>query len=93
MAIDFISINMTSSQGPLLKQYTLALRTAYELGVRVAGIMSHANDSTNFTKIEELFGTGAGTGKTVFDLVNGSTGAMNGTFQNQDCKTITEKVG
>jgi hypothetical protein len=55
--------------------------------------MTHNNDGTNFTDIETLFGIEAGEGQTVFDLVNGSTGAMVGTFQNTDCKTITEKVG
>lgn len=93
MAIDFIPINLQSPQGSLLKQYTQALRQAYELGMRVSGIMNHSNDGTNFTNIETTFGVPAGDGRTVFDLVNGSTGAMNGTFQNQDCKTITEKVG
>lgn len=93
MAIDFIPINQQSAQGLILKQYVLQLRTAYEFGMRVAGIMQHANDGNDFTKIEELFGAPVGTGRTLFDLVNGSTGAMNGTFQNFDCKTITEKVG
>lgn len=32
MAIDFIPINMTSAQGPLLKNYTQALRTDGSLG-------------------------------------------------------------
>jgi hypothetical protein len=55
--------------------------------------MTHSNDGTDFTDIETLFGVEAGSGQVVFDLVNGSTGAMIGQFQNADCKTITEKVG
>lgn len=93
MARDFISINLTSAQGPLLKQYIGTLRSAFEIGTRVKGIMTHLNDGTVFTDIETAFGLPAGKGQTVFDLVNGSTGAMVGTFQNNDAQTITEKVG
>jgi hypothetical protein len=93
MAVDFIAIDLTSSQGTLLKQYINTLRSAYEIGARVAGIMNHNNDGTTFAPIETLFGVKAGSGQTVFNLVNGSTGAMNGLFQNTDCKTITEQVG
>jgi len=95
MARDYITITSTATttQAPLLKSYISALRQAYNLGVQCAAIMTHNNDGTNFADIEALFGVEAGQGQVVFDLVNGSTGAMNGTFQNTDCKTITEKVG
>lgn len=95
MARDYITITptQTSVQAGLLRSYISALRQAYNLGVQCAAIMTHNNDGTNFTDIETLFGIEAGEGQTVFDLVNGSTGAMVGTFQNTDCKTITEKVG
>lgn len=95
MARDYITITPTATtvQAPLLKSYISALRQAYNLGVQCAAIMTHSNDGTDFSDIEALFGVEAGSGQEVFDLVNGSTGAMNGSFQNNDCKTITEQVG
>jgi len=95
MARDFITITPTqaASQANLLRSYISALRQAYNLGVQCAAIITHNNDGTRFADIESLFGVEAGSGQTVFDLVNGSTGAMVGQFQNADCKTITEKVG
>jgi hypothetical protein len=95
MARDYITLTTTgtATQQPLLKSYIFALRQAYNLGVQVAAIMAHNNDGTDFSDLEVLFGAETGSGQDLFDLVNGSTGAMNGTFQNFDCKTITEKVG
>jgi hypothetical protein len=96
MARDFIALNPNAAgatQAPLLRSYIQSLRSAYNLGVQCAAIMTHNNDGTDFTDIETIFGAEAGSGQVLFDLVNGSTGAMNGQFQNNDCKTITEKVG
>jgi len=95
MARDFISITMSTAatKAPLLQSYIASLRQAYNLGVQCAAIMTHNTDNTNFSDVEVLFGIEAGSGQVIFDLVNGSTGAMVGTFQNSDCKTITEKVG
>ena len=93
MASDFIPIDVTASQAQLLKSYTQMLRSAYEVGVRVKSIMLHMHDGTVFTDLETEFGLPAGEGNAVFDLVNGSIGAMEGTFQNDDCKQITEQLG
>ena len=96
MARDFIKIDTsttTATQAGLLKSYVAQLRTAYELGTRVKAIMTHSNDGTVFTDIETLFGLPAGKGQTVFNLVNGSVGSMEGTFQVSDAKTITEQMG
>lgn len=96
MARDFIKIDTTQSaatQSGLLKNYVTQLRSAYELGKRCIAIMGHSNDGTVFTDIETLFGLPAGKGQTVFNLVNGSIGSMEGTFQVSDAKNITEQVG
>lgn len=96
MARDFIKIDTTTTtatQAGLLKGYVSALRNAYEIGTRVKAIMTHNNDGTVFTDIEALFGLPAGKGQTVFNLVNGSIGSMEGTFQVADAKTITESLG
>lgn len=93
MARDFIKIDPTASQANLLKNYVNVLRQAYEIGGRVRAIMTHNNDGTVFTDIELLFGLPPGKGQAVFNLVNGSIGSMEGTFQVPDAKTITEQVG
>jgi hypothetical protein len=96
MARDFIKIDTTQSaatQSQLLKNYATQLRTAYELGKRIIAIMGHSNDGAVFTDIETLFGLPVGKGQTVFNLVNGSVGSMEGTFQVSDAKTVTEQLG
>lgn len=55
--------------------------------------MNHNNDGTTFTAIETLFGLPTGKGQAVFNMVNGSVGSMEGTFQVADAKNITEQVG
>ncbi len=96
MAIDQIKIDTsapaTATQAPLLKSYVNTLRQAYDVGTRIIDIMGHMNNGTDFTAIETFFGLPTGKGQTVFNLVNGSVGSMNGTFQVADCKTITEQL-
>lgn len=55
--------------------------------------MFHNFDGADVTQLETLFGLPTGSGQTVLDLVNGSVGAMEGDFQNNNCKQLTEKVG
>jgi hypothetical protein len=100
MAIDYIKIDMTGTQATqagLLKNYVNQLRAAYELGVHVKDIMMHNYDAgtspPNFAPLEALFGVPAGKGQEIFDLVNGSVGSMEGKFQVDDAKEITERVG
>lgn len=98
MARDFIKIdrtamNTTATQAQSLLTYVSLLRQAFDVGTRIKAIMTHANDGTVFTDIETMFGLPAGQGQTVFNLVNGSIGSMQGTFQVPDAQTITEKVG
>lgn len=97
MAIDFIKIDTSSPNtaplAPLLKSYASSMRTTYNIGKQLIGQMTHQNDGTTFTLIETLCGLPTGKGQTVFNLVNGSIGSMEGTFQVTDAKTITEQLG
>jgi hypothetical protein len=96
VARDFIKIDtsaVAATQAISLRSFVQALRTAYEQGTKVRAVMGHNNDGTVFTDIETLFGLPAGKGQTVFDLVNGAIGAMEGTFQVPDAKNLTERVG
>jgi len=93
MARDFIKINQLAPQATLLRSYISAQRQAYNLGKQCQSIMTHLNDGTVWTDVETAFGIDAGKGQTVFDLVNGAVGSMEGAFTVSDAKTITEKVG
>jgi hypothetical protein len=96
MAIDFIKVDPTqaaATQARLLLVYKDTLRSAFELGTKILAIMGHNNDGTTFTNVETLFGLPSGTGQTVFNLINGSVGSMQGNFQVADAKTLTEKLG
>lgn len=95
MARDFIVVSTTSAaatQARSLIDYARQLRNAYDSGKRILAIMTHNNDGANFSDIETLFGLAAGKGQTVFDLVNGSIGSMEGAFQVDDAKEITERI-
>jgi hypothetical protein len=96
MARDFIKINTTdvnATQARVLISYKDTLRSAYEQGKRIKDIMTHNNDGAVFTDIEALFGLPTGKGQVVFDLVNGSVGSMEGVFQVDDAKELTERLG
>src|SRR5262249_16813997 len=96
MARDFIKIdlrNTAATQANLLFSYVSTLRQAFEIGTRCKAIMDHNQDGVTFTDIETIFGLPTGKGQTVYNFVNGSIGAMSGTFQNADAKNLTETVG
>jgi hypothetical protein len=89
-----IDLNMPgATHAGLLRSYVQQQRATYELGTRVAAIMANNNDGTVWTDLEALFGLQAGDGQEVYDLVNGTVGADEGTFQNDNGKTIGEVLG
>lgn len=96
MARDYISISRSvnpATHSQLLLSFVSNVRGAYDAGTKILAIMNHMHDGANFTDIETIFGVPAGKGQTVFDLVNGTVGSMNGQFQVADAKTLTEIVG
>ncbi len=96
MARDFIKVNQSDTAATAaskLVAYRNALRDAYQRGKEVLAIMNHNNDGSNWTDVEALFGLPSAKGNTVYDLMNGSIGAMEGTFQNSNCKDLTETLG
>lgn len=96
MARDFIKIDSTittATQAAELKSLVLALRDAYQRGKKILAVMGHNNDGTVFTDIESLYGLPTGKGQTVFNLINGAVGSMEGTFQVADAKNLTETLG
>lgn len=96
MARDFIKVDTattTATHAADLKAFVSVLRDAYQRGKKIIAVMGHNNDGSNFADIEALFGLPAGKGQTVFNLVNGAVGSMEGTFQVADAKNITETLG
>ena len=96
MARTFIKIDTTAAAAThagLLRSFVQQQRAAYELGSRVRAIMTNNNDGTVWTDLESLFGLPTGRGSAVFDLVNGTVGSMEGTFQNNNGKSLGELIG
>lgn len=95
MAIDFIQVTPTAeaNQSGLLLDLVRTLREAHKKAGLVKDIMNRMHDGSNFALIETKFGLPTGSGQTVFDLVNGAHGSMEGTFQVADVKTLTARVG
>jgi hypothetical protein len=95
MAIDAIVVDSTASTALLaarLLDYKRKLRAALDAGTSLLGELNHLQDGSDWASIEARTGVGSGLGDDVYNLVNGSVGAMNGTFQNDDCKQLTEQV-
>lgn len=90
MAIDFIAID--ASKGTELLKYRSLLRAAYEQGLRVLEQMNHTIAPPNFASLEAEFGIPTGKGSRVYDMVNGSIGAMQNTFQNAECKVLAYSI-
>ena len=96
MARTFIKIDTAmagATHAGLLRAFVQQERAAYELGARIRAIMSNNNDGAVWTDLEGLFGLEAGDGQAVFDLINGTVGAMEGTFQNSNGKSLGEVIG
>lgn len=96
MARDFIKVDTTLGTAKYAGRLILfkdTLRDAYERGKELLAVAGHNNDGSVWTDVEAIFGLPAGKGQTVFNLINGSVGAMEGTFQTADAKNITETLG
>jgi maltose-binding protein MalE len=96
MAVDYIKIDTTGAnaiQASELKQWVGLTRQVYEIADRIRDKMTHMYAGTDFAALEMYYGLPAGKGQMVFDLLNGSVGAMEGTFQNNNIKTVTETLG
>lgn len=101
MASVFIKIDTSQPNTAIgalqLKSYIQQMRNAYNNGKQILAIMNNMKDFTVspnlYNDLELYFGLPSGKGQTVFDLVNGSVGSMEGLFAVDDAKKITEQVG
>ena len=95
-ANDYIKIDTTTTtatEAQILKSAIKQLQAASEQLTAVLNKMNHTSNGTVWTSMEGLYGLPAGQGQAVYDLVNGSIGAFNGTMQNNNAKTLIERVG
>jgi hypothetical protein len=95
-ANDYIKIDVTNTaatEAQTLKSAIRQLQIANEQLVAVLNKMSHNSNGTVWTSLEALYGLPAGKGQTTYDLVNGTVGAMNGQFQNNNAITLIAGVG
>ncbi len=88
MARDYIKVDTsitTAVRASDLKEFLRVIRQAYDKGIFLKQTMDHMTDGSNFADIETYFGLPAGSGQTVYNLVNNSIGAA--------AKNLTEQVG
>lgn len=98
MATDFIRADPTltpqaQTYALLLISLVVSLRNMIDQLDRVKAVMDHSNDGVSFTAIESLFGLQAGKGQAVYDLINGTSGAIKGTMQNSNALALIDRVG
>lgn len=93
---DFIHLDRTTTtatHAPRLLFAVDRVREAIQALDEVKAVMDHSQDGSTFTDLEALFGVPSGKGQAVYDLINGTRGAMAGTFQNNNTETLVAKVG
>lgn len=99
MAADYISINAgttTATRAAALKSAIAQFRQAQQALATELAIMNHCFDSgppAVFTVLETQYGLAQGEGQTIFNMVNGAVGAMNGQFQNNQSILLVSQVG
>lgn len=97
MPIDFIRADPTLTPQAVFARELLSLvsqlRNVIDQIDKVKAVMDHSNSGSNFASIETLFGLPANQGQTVYDLVNGTRGALGGTMQNSNALALIDRVG
>jgi hypothetical protein len=101
--VDYISVNVNANktvpqtQPQALLNFKNALAQVLMQGPILLDIANHNFDDSvnppNFAAFEMLFGIPTGTGQAVFDMINGTMGALTGTMQNSQAVTLVSRVG
>ncbi len=98
--VDSVAVNRTQSaatEADELLAYRSLLQQAHETGKRIQAKMNHKFNDSNpqaivWTELESRYGLTEGTGQTVFDMVNGSVGSIEGTMQNDQCVNLIDRL-
>lgn len=95
MAGTAILINTSDTNAKLageLKALTESVRQTYQRAQALKAKLDYHHDGQDFTSVEAICGIPTGTGQTVFDLVNGTRGAMDGSFQNANAIELMNRL-
>lgn len=104
MAADFITLNRTASTAPFVNELVSIpadvrrlidkLEQVREKGFRMFVPAGENNDPpADFAVFEAKYGIPAGSGQTVFDLVNGTLMALKGESMNGNATELMNRVG
>lgn len=96
MAGDFIKIDVGMNGAfvaPDVLGFVQSLRALLSSGRMLKARLGHMHDGVDFTVLEAQCGLQAGQGQIIFDYINGTIGALEGTFQTADGKVFSERVG
>jgi hypothetical protein len=97
MAADFISVvrnNTDATHAQKLINTVAVTRNAVELLTECQQLGYRMfNAPSDFAVFEEIFGIPTGQGQTVFNLINGTVLALNGSAQNANAIEFINRVG
>jgi hypothetical protein len=77
-----------------VRDFVNTVRKALQLGETLSerGFRYIGSNPADFAEFELTHGLATGQGQTVFDMINGTLGAMKGTMQNDQAIELTERV-
>lgn len=96
MAADYIKITRNDSNAPFAGEIisaVSALRDALQQLEKIQAKGFRMFASTDFTVFQTNYGIPTPNGQTVFDLVNGTVGALKGTLTNANALELLARVG
>lgn len=98
MANDFIKLNRASAPAVFVNDLVnlpRELRAWVDKAekIRDMGYRMFVADPVDFSAFETNYGIPTGSGQAVFDLINGTLGALAGTMQNANAEELMNRVG
>lgn len=97
MVLDFIKIsNADLATAPFSNDLINLVRAAQTFSQQLNQVkarMDHLGDGTTWTTVETKHGIPSGQGQTVYDRINGTLGALNGTMTNSNFVELINRIG
>lgn len=96
MAADYIKINRNDTAAPFALELIGAveqLRSAYTALKKIQGKGFRMFTGSDFSVFQTNYGIPTPSGQTVFDLINGTCGALEGTLTNANSQELINRVG
>jgi len=95
VAVDVIKVNNLDTNAKMAADVLRAVRLArelYELTGSLRLRAYHLFEGSDFTALEEACGLEPGHGQTLFTLIDGTHGVLDGTFQNANAIDLMNRV-